>query len=67
MDIVEIINQIEADKISKRIIPSHALYTEIVGIVKDRKLVNTMLRNLKDQCKIETGQTINDVFVKLIK
>nr|DAE47107.1 MAG TPA: hypothetical protein [Caudoviricetes sp.] len=70
MSILEIIKQIEEDKISRKIVPSHAVLTEVLretnkqGI--DREIVLSELNNLWKLKKIKTGPTINDKYIQTV-
>lgn len=66
MDIIEIINQIEADKKARKIAPTHATFLEIVSIHGNRDEVRNKLNQLYVERKIVIGETINDKYIKLI-
>lgn len=63
--ITEIINQIEEDKKSKNIFPTHALFREIVHIHGNSDEVRNELNKLYIEKKIIIGNTINDRYIIL--
>lgn len=70
MSILKIIKHIEEDKISRKVVPSHAILLEVLkeankqGI--DRDTVLSELNTLWKQNKIKAGHTINDQYIKSI-
>lgn len=68
MTVIEIINQIEADKTKRHVVPTHALLLEIINIAYangfSRKELTLELNSLCKAKKIEWGHTLNDKFFK---
>lgn len=70
MNIIEIINQIEADKRNRMIAPTHAIKKEITeraasfGISPPE--VDTELNNLQEWGVIYIGDTINDKYIQIL-
>lgn len=72
MSILEIINQIEADKKKRNIYPSHAVFREIEKAAADhypigaQEIVAEELKELVKQNAITIGDTINDNYVTVL-
>lgn len=68
MNITDIINQIESDKESKHIHPTHALLIEIKNGANKHGItgVDDELSRLEKEGVIETGRTIRDTWFKLL-
>jgi hypothetical protein len=64
MTAIEIINQIEADKISRHIEPHHATILEVDGVAK--RLIRDELNQLWTDRKILVGDTINGKYIKIL-
>lgn len=64
MTAIEIINQIEADKLSKKIEPHHATLLEIEGVAK--RLIRDELNQLWSDKKIRVGDTINGKYITIL-
>lgn len=72
MTTLEIINQIEADKIKQRIWPDHALKIEVIKVAQRMKMIfakeviESELIELEKAGKIRTGRTLNDNYIKVL-
>ena len=66
MNIIDIINQVEADKKVRRHYPYHALFYEIVRITKDREFVIQELERLSKEKRLRVGDTQNDKYIELL-
>lgn len=63
MTVLEIIKQIQADKIAKKIESSHVLYVEISRFQTAQ--LKEELDNLVRENILETGDTLNDKYYKI--
>jgi hypothetical protein len=72
MSIIEIINQIEADKRKRKVAPTHALYLEVVSKASEyypicvKEIVTAELEELVKQNIITIGDTINDKYITVL-
>jgi len=67
MTVIEIINQIEADKIDRHIEPHHSLRKEVaqqMGI--SYTYAFELLETLCNQKIIKIGDTLNDYYIKIL-
>ena len=63
---LKLIKKISEQKRKDKITPSHVLFIELVQASgKPTKAVRSELNTLYAQNKIEVGETINDLFIKL--
>jgi DNA-binding IclR family transcriptional regulator len=68
MTVIEIINQIEADKLSRHIEPHYALRKEVaraMGISFTDAY--QLLKTLCDKGIIKMGNTVNDYYIKILQ
>lgn len=72
MTTLEIINQIESDKIRRRIYPDHALKLEVIKVAQGmeiifaNEIIESELIELEKLGKIRTGRTLNDNYIKVL-
>jgi len=65
LSIIEIINQIEADKKARNIFPTYATFLEIAKIHGNGNEVRNELNRLWVEKKIKVGKTVNDKYIIL--
>ncbi len=72
MTIIEIINQIEADKKKRKVAPTHARLREVLNMAAQyypicvNEIVSAELEELVKQNVISIGDTINDKYIRII-
>jgi hypothetical protein len=67
MTVIEIINQIEADKIARHIEPHHALRKEVAKTMDISYIVAfELLETLCKQKIIKMGDALNDYYIKIL-
>ncbi len=72
MTTLEIINQIESDKIRRHIYPEHACKIEVIKAAQAMKMIfakeiiESELIELEKAGKIKIGDTLNDKYIKVL-
>ena len=72
MELIDIINQIEADKIERGIAPTHATLKELHAEAPNhygpfyKDIIKEELAELQMKKKIYLGDTLNDKFIKVL-
>lgn len=72
MTTLEIINQIEADKIRQHIWPDHACKLEVIKVAQQmnmifaKEVIESELIELEKAGKIRTGRTLNANYIKVL-
>jgi hypothetical protein len=65
-----IISEITADKKSRNIEPTHAMFKEVYSIAVSKGLSNADIRNGLNELylagEIEVGDTLNDKYIKIL-
>lgn len=68
--ILEVISDIEKDKKSRKVMPTHALLTEVITKAKQAGITREeVLEEIEHRAywgEIEIGNTINDKFIKTV-
>lgn len=72
MTTLEIINQIESDKIRRHVYPDHALVIEVIIAAQKaemlfaKEIIESELNELQRVGKIRIGETLNDKYIKVL-
>lgn len=68
MNLIETINQIEADKISRKIEPAYTTVLELLLTITDETNDNIIneLNRLHEEDKIFIGKTINGYYINIL-
>lgn len=72
MTTIDIIKQITSEKERQKRHPTHALFNEVLKVaetlypISAKEIVETDIADLEKQGIVETGQTLNDIYIRLI-